>query len=94
MNQIAARAKNRFSPLFMLNSAEHEILSVHRKLSTEYCLKHSDVVFILLIIVKMPTIVREHSGSVVECLTRDRGAEGSSLTGVTALWSLSKTHLS
>ena len=37
---------------------------------------------------------REGSGSVVECLTRDRGAAGSSLTGVTALWSLSKTHLS
>ena len=32
--------------------------------------------------------------SVVECLTRDKGAAGSSLTGVTALWSLSKTHLS
>ena len=31
---------------------------------------------------------------VVECLTRDRRAAGSSLTGVTALWSLSKTHLS
>ena len=30
----------------------------------------------------------------VECLTRDRRAAGSSLTGVTALWSLSKTHLS
>ena len=36
----------------------------------------------------------ERSGSVVECLTRDRTAAGSSLTGVTALWSLSKTHLS
>ena len=34
------------------------------------------------------------SGSVVECLTRDRRAAGSSLTGVTAWWSLSKTHLS
>ena len=32
--------------------------------------------------------------SVVECLTQDRGAGGSSLTGVTASWSLSKTHLS
>ena len=32
--------------------------------------------------------------SVVECLSRDRGAAGSSLTGVTALWSLSKTPLS
>ena len=28
---------------------------------------------------------RERSGSVVECLTRDRRAVGSSLTGVTAL---------
>ena len=37
---------------------------------------------------------RERSGSVVECLTRDRRTTGSSLTGVTALWSLSKTHLS
>ena len=36
----------------------------------------------------------ERSGSVVECLTRDRRAAGSSLTGVTELWSLSKTHLS
>ena len=39
------------------------------------------------------TIWRERSGSVVECLTGDREAAGSSLTGVTALWSLSKTHL-
>ena len=37
---------------------------------------------------------RERSGSVVEYLTQDREAAGSSLTGVTALWSLSKTHLS
>ena len=36
----------------------------------------------------------ERSGSVVECLTRDREATGSNLTGVTVLWSLSKTHLS
>ena len=36
----------------------------------------------------------ERSGSVVECLTRDRRAAGASLTGVTALWSLSKTNLS
>ena len=39
-------------------------------------------------------LLRERSSSVVECLTRDREAAGSSLTGVTALWSLSKTHLS
>ena len=31
----------------------------------------------------------EHSGSVVESLTRDREAAGSSLTGITGLWSLS-----
>ena len=37
---------------------------------------------------------RECSGSVVECLTQDRGGAGSSLTGVTVLWSLSKAHLS
>ena len=37
--------------------------------------------------------MRERSGSVEECLTRDRGAPGSSLTGVTALWSLSKKHV-
>ena len=37
---------------------------------------------------------RERSGSVVEFLIQDRGAAGSSLTAVTALWSLSKTHLS
>ena len=36
----------------------------------------------------------ERSGLVVECLIRDRGAPGSCLTGVTAAWSLSKTHLS
>ena len=38
--------------------------------------------------------VRERSGSVVECLTRGRGAMRFSLTGVTVLWSLRKTHLS
>ena len=31
------------------------------------------------------------SGSVVECLTRDRMAAGSSLTGITALWFLSSS---
>ena len=39
-------------------------------------------------------VIRGCSGSVVECLTGDREAAGLSLTGVTALWSLSKTHLS
>ena len=39
-------------------------------------------------------IVWERNGSVVECLTLDREAAGSSLTDATVLWSLSKTHLS
>ena len=39
-------------------------------------------------------ILTKGGSSVVECLTRDREAVGLSLTGVTALWSLSKTHLS
>ena len=40
-------------------------------------------------------LLQKSSGSsVVECLTRDRRAAGSCLTGVTALLSLSKTHLS
>ena len=34
---------------------------------------------------KTVIITIERSGSVVECLSRDRGAVGSSLTGVTAL---------
>ena len=33
---------------------------------------------------QMNTRLREHSGSVVECLTGDRGVVGSSLAGVTA----------
>ena len=36
----------------------------------------------------------ERSGSAVECLTLDQRAGGSSLTDVTVLLSLSKTHLS
>ena len=38
--------------------------------------------------------LRERIGSVVECLTRDRGAACSSLTGVTALCPFGKTHSS
>ena len=49
---------------------------------------------LLLIFTFYYKYIWERSGSVVECLTRDRRVAGSSLTGVTALWSLSKTHLS
>ena len=44
--------------------------------------------------VKITIRYRERSDSEVECSTQDPGAAGSSLTGVTALWSLSKTHFS
>ena len=37
------------------------------------------------------TELRERSGSVVECLTGDRGATGLSLTGVTALCPRART---
>ena len=37
-----------------------------------------------------PTLHRELNGSVVECLTRDRGAAGWSLTSVTALCPLAR----
>ena len=40
------------------------------------------------------TQMGERSISVVECLTRDRGAAGSSLTGPHCVVSLSKTHKS
>ena len=47
--------------------------------------------FMLLYIYKLSCTsinYRERSGSVVECLTGDREAAGSSLIGITALWSL------
>ena len=49
--------------------------------------KNSRVLFVSLRSLVTKIYTREGSGSVVECLTRDRGAAGSSLTGVTALWS-------
>ena len=51
-------------------------------------------IYVNLLVYQLSMLTRGRSGSVVECLTRDRRAGGSSLTGVTALWSLSKTHLS
>ena len=56
--------------------------------------QYSVLVENLLVSPNIQTYFRERSGSVVECLTRDREAAGSSLTGITALWSLSKTHFS
>ena len=53
---------------------------------TVVCIKHS--------LVNIKDNASKGSGLVVDYLTRDRGAAGSSITGVTVLWSLSKTHLS
>ena len=49
-----------------------------------YFQKYDQMFFIILGSVYFE-FSRERSGSVIECLTRDRGAAGSSLTGVTAL---------
>ena len=70
--------------------------AVRQILSIERAGCFAFIVFWMSCYCKCPTALPlgERSGSVVECLTRDRGAAGSSLTGVTALWSLSKTHLS
>ena len=57
-------------------------------------LKWNKQIELLFLFDSLGPISRERSGSVVECLTQDWGVVGSSLTGVTALWSLSKTHLS
>ena len=61
-------------------------------------LKHRMWVLIRHVSIKLiphcALVATERSGSVVECLTQDKRAAVSSLTGVTALWSLSMTHLS
>ena len=49
--------------------------------STLFAQVHSDCLFKG----QSPSVKRERSGFVVECLTRDRRAAGSSVTGVTAL---------
>ena len=55
-----ARSRS-YKTIFMLNSTEHEIATAHKKLKYRQRMKFialslSDVVFILLINVKMPTI--------------------------------------
>ena len=54
--------------------------------------KHPKLPISIKIPVSLLQIVyRERSGSVVECLTRDWGTAGSSLTGVTALCPWART---
>ena len=52
------------------------------------------IILFLEVYIFMSISLWERSGSVVERLTWDQGAGGSSRTSLTALWSLSKTHLS
>ena len=54
--------------------------------STEPLRSHIEIVTTILKTANSHSLNTERSGSVVECLTRDRRAAGSSLTGVTALW--------
>ena len=73
----------------------YRLLKYFRSLSNKQCLILASTFCLYTTLVYTCICYRrERSGSVVECLTRDREASGSSLTGLTALWSLSKTHLS
>ena len=60
-----------YKTFFMLNSTEHEISTANKKklkyrqMKTFLALSFSDVVFILLIDVKMPTIV-----GILTCMSR------------------------
>ena len=67
-----------------------------RKVVSKFYYRHPELIVLKIQyrLKKLLQPARERSGAVVECLTRDRRAAGSSLIGVTALWFLSKTHLS
>ena len=79
-------SKSYYSPLIL-----HHSVRVLQK----YPLEHiKNKRFVETVLLSTHETFRERSGSQVECSTRDQGATGSSLIGVTALWSLSKTHLS
>ena len=58
-----------------------------------YLLLSPYLCFIFLLYLDTYVLGRDRSGSVVEYLTQDRRAAGSSLTGVTALWTLQDTFI-
>ena len=60
-------------------------ISTHKNMNTK--LRSGSESWLEKITVIIIDVCREHSGSVVECLTQDWGAMGSSLTGVTVLCS-------
>ena len=71
--------------LLTIQSAHHPTCSPSSLSAIKPALPHACPPFILPTS-GLPTIkLREHSGSVVECLTRDREAVGLSITGLTAL---------
>ena len=76
---MKSRDKDKLGSVLLYSQLVHDKMFIYHK-NADLFLSYS------------PRKCRERSGSVVECLTRDRRAAGSSLTGVTALWSLSKTH--
>ena len=63
---------------------QHFLFKMDQDLSY-MCLKIILFVQCLLFTTGTKSIMRERSGSVIECLTRGRGAAGSSPTGVTVL---------
>ena len=70
--------------MYVSTEGSGETMRVNRLVSglaTRRCDKYRNRMYWLI---RMNRIVGERSGSVVECLTRDRRAAGSSLTGVTA----------
>ena len=81
-----------------ISMVSHEtFLNIHRRLN-EIKGVHEGIFFGNLNVIALGDLFQlppvPPGSSVVECLTGDREAAGSSLTGVTALWSLCKTHLS
>ena len=80
-----------FSSIFSQNA--HGFINIHEYyymiiLKLDHLLKY------YCLSINLKPNLGDHSGSVVGCLTRDRGAVSSSRTGVIVLWSLSKKHLS
>ena len=67
---------------------------VHSDKCPFFKMKNSDIYIRTNIPLSSTKNNKERSGSVVECLTRAREVRASPTSLVTALWSLSKTHLS
>ena len=62
----------------------HDLVGNHKD-RISFAIAHMIIDDVITVTFESSMICRERSGSVVECLTPDWGAAGSSLTGVTAL---------